>query len=149
LSEAVDRGAAALRRRLASPYPASVVEIRRPLRTGPRTRVVPDISVFAREGETVPDLVVEMRTESTDRLALGPKRLVYARAGVGDYWFLDPQAGQARRLWTIRASTDYGWPAAMLGPADVLESFRFPALRVPVSELLIPELRRSSERIET
>ena len=63
--------------------------------------VVPDLAGWCRErmpeapSETyftvVPDWVCEVLSPSTKSLDLGGKRAVYARAGVGYLWFVDPE----------------------------------------------------------
>ncbi len=64
--------------------------------------VVPDLAGWRRERmlvepdkafiETSPDWVCEILSPSTRRLDLGPKRRIYAGAGVPFLWFLDPDA---------------------------------------------------------
>ncbi len=65
--------------------------------------VVPDIAGWRRERlpaepETAytdipPDWVCEILSPSTARLDRGPKRRIYAEAGVGHLWLLDPTDG--------------------------------------------------------
>ncbi len=65
--------------------------------------VVPDIAGWRRERlpaepETAhtdipPDWVCEILSPSTTRLDRGPKRQIYAEAGVGHLWLLDPASG--------------------------------------------------------
>lgn len=43
--------------------------------------------------ETPPDWVCEILSPSTTRIDRGPKRRIYAEAGVGHLWLLDPAAG--------------------------------------------------------
>lgn len=45
--------------------------------------------------ESAPDLVIEILSPTTRRRDLGVKRLLYARAGVEEYWIID---GAARRI---------------------------------------------------
>ena len=40
-----------------------------------------------------PDLVLEVGSESTGRQDTGPKRDIYARIGIGEYWRFDPTGG--------------------------------------------------------
>lgn len=81
-----------------------------------------------------PDLVVEISSPSTRRRDLGPKRDLYERFGVPEFWFvdLDRDRIEVRRLEAGR----YGEPVT-LGPADVLTSPLLPGLSVPVDEVLI------------
>ncbi|GJD46161.1 hypothetical protein AFCDBAGC_4041 [Methylobacterium cerastii] len=65
--------------------------------------VVPDLAGWRRERlpaepktafvETVPDWVCEILSPATARLDRGPKRRIYAEAGVGHLWLLDPADG--------------------------------------------------------
>jgi Uma2 family endonuclease len=65
--------------------------------------VVPDIAGWRRERfpgnlpaafiEVAPDWVCEILSPSTARLDRGPKRRIYAQAGVQYLWLLDPAAG--------------------------------------------------------
>ena len=68
-----------------------------------RQVVVPDLAGWRRERlpvepdtafiETPPDWVCEILSPSTSRLDRGPKRRIYAEAGVGHLWLLDPADG--------------------------------------------------------
>ena len=72
------------------------------LHLGPQV-VVPDLAGWRRERlpaepdtayiETAPDWVCEILSPSTARLDRGPKRRIYAEAGVGHLWLLDPGDG--------------------------------------------------------
>ena len=65
--------------------------------------VVPDLAGWRRERltrepgtafvETAPDWVCEILSPATVRLDRGPKRRIYAEAGVGHLWLLDPAVG--------------------------------------------------------
>jgi Uma2 family endonuclease len=65
--------------------------------------VVPDLAGWRRERmpaepdtayvETPPDWVCEILSPSTVRLDRGPKRRIYAEAGIGHLWLLDPGDG--------------------------------------------------------
>jgi Uma2 family endonuclease len=68
-----------------------------------RDVVVPDLGGWRRERlppefksafiETAPDWVCEILSPSTSRIDRGPKRRLYAEAGVGHLWLLDPADG--------------------------------------------------------
>ncbi len=72
------------------------------LHLGPQV-VVPDLAGWRRPRlpvepqtafiETPPDWVCEILSPSTVRLDRGPKRRIYAEAGVGHLWLLDPSDG--------------------------------------------------------
>ena len=65
--------------------------------------VVPDLAGWRRERlsvepdtayiETPPDWICEILSPSTARIDRGPKRRIYAEAGVGHLWLLDPGDG--------------------------------------------------------
>ncbi|ORE98812.1 Uma2 family endonuclease [Aurantimonas sp. 22II-16-19i] len=67
-----------------------------------RQVVVPDIAGWRRERlpslpatayfDTAPDWICEVLSPSTERYDRGIKRRIYARAGVGHMWILDPRA---------------------------------------------------------
>ncbi|MFC8669303.1 Uma2 family endonuclease [Streptomyces sp. NPDC057199] len=101
----------------------------------PGTEMQPSLLV-SRYGEaTRPELVVEFRVESTARYIMGPKRMVYGRHRVPDFWYVDPLR---RRVAVLRsqAGEDYRWPPAVYAAEDVLAPAGIPALRVPVSSLV-------------
>lgn len=52
----------------------------------------------------VPDLVVETLSESTRRYDERTKRALYERAGIREYWLVDPGTGEIDRL-TLEEST--------------------------------------------
>ena len=72
------------------------------LHLGPQV-VVPDIAGWRRErvpaepdrayGATPPDWLCEILSPSTARIDRGPKRRIYAEAGVAHLWLLDPGEG--------------------------------------------------------
>ena len=71
-----------------------------PVRLWPGKIREPDIMFFSEEhrdriGEKVcgvPDLVVEVTSESTERTDREEKLREYEKAGVGEYWIVDPEA---------------------------------------------------------
>jgi Uma2 family endonuclease len=114
--------------------PARVVS-QEPLLLGPRTLVRPDAAALPAD-EGPPLLVVEVRTESTERYALGPKRMAYARAGVPEYWFVDPSRELVVALRSVADEPDYPWPGEELGRGTPVTSAAHPGVRVPVDDLL-------------
>lgn len=122
--------------------PNLAVEVFRPLDLDPRNHVVPAIS-FVRDGARFPETVIELRVESTDRFALGPKRLLYGRAGIAEYCFADPQAGRMRVMRPAPDRHDYAWPAHELYPGEFYEPLGCPGTAVPVDVLLPGYLRRT------
>ena len=49
----------------------------------------------------VPDLVIEVLSPGTEQVDRGEKYLEYARAGVGEYWIVDPE-GQSIEVYVLR-----------------------------------------------
>ena len=97
------------------------------------TTMIPDLTVFLNATtHEVPDLVIEYRAESTDRLFLGPKRLAYARAGIREVWFAEPANGTIVALRRSEA-LDFPWPAPTYGFGETISAESIPELTLPVS----------------
>jgi Uma2 family endonuclease len=96
---------------------------------------IPDLAIYRGQTHHVPDVIVDYRAESTDRLFFGPKRLAYARARVPEVWFVDVAKATVTAL-RIGAGLDYPWPAATYAIGDVLESSALPGLNVPAAAFL-------------
>jgi len=103
------------------------------------TLVVPDVSVRRGGPGSVLELVLEVRSDSTERYALGPKRLVYSREQVGEYWFLDPRAGHLLVFRREGGAPDYGWPPLEHGEGDDVTHAAL-ARPVRVAELIVAEV---------
>lgn len=111
--------------------------------------VVPDLAGWRRERmpaepetafiETPPDWVCEILSPSTVRLDRGPKRRIYAEAGIGHLWLLDPTDGVleafalAGRQWPLLGTVERGETVAQPPfdavpfPLDDLFPFNDPA----------------------
>jgi Uma2 family endonuclease len=113
------------------------VERATPLMAGTDSVVVPDVIV--RGGDTAPcdvEMVVSVRGESTDRYALGPKRLAFQTAGIGEYWFFDP-VGQSLSVMALdRQTGEYQWPPTTYGPAATVPVTAFAPGEIRVDDLL-------------
>lgn len=101
----------------------------------------PDLSFFstarcaclAEDGaHGAPDLVVEVLSPATARFDLGPKKSIYARAGVREYWVADPATRQLRRF---DLTVDAALPAQTLSAADTLTSPLLPGLAIPLARV--------------
>ena len=79
-----------------------------------------------------PDLVVEVLSPSNHRTDRGPKRLVYARAGVRELWIVDPAARTIERFLLDR---DPAEPAEIWRPGDTVTTALFPGFSVPTDEI--------------
>ena len=83
---------------------------------------------------TTADLVVEVADSSFD-FDTNEKRLIYARAGIREYWVVDING---RRLLVYRdpRAGDYDTQQA-LGPTDAIAPLAAPAATVRVADLLV------------
>jgi len=99
-----------------------------------QTCVEPDIvfvanqrlHLIADEGlRGVPDLVVEILSESTRRVDLSDKLELYRRTGVPEYWVADPE----RRSIAVYRFADSDQPRTVVR-ADTLTSPLFPGLEI-------------------
>lgn len=104
--------------------------------------VVPDLAGWRRERlsqepttayiETPPDWACEILSPSTERLDRGPKRRIYADAGVGHLWLLDPTA----RLLEAFANVAGQWLLlATVEPGDEVRVAPFDAVGFPLDAL--------------
>ncbi|MGF1551722.1 MAG: Uma2 family endonuclease [Paracoccaceae bacterium] len=91
----------------------------------------PDVAYFT----LAPDWVCEILSPSTRRLDTTAKRDVYARAGVGHLWLIDPDAGTLEAF----AGEPEGWRLiANLADGDVVTVAPFAAAGFRLSALLVP-----------
>lgn len=122
------------------------VEIMSPLVVAERHLVVPDVVLRDPAGSIA--LVVELRSESTERYALGMKRLVYAMAAIPEFWFVEPRERNLHRLELIDRFDGYGWPPQLLRDGDtvgvpglagasmaVSDALPLPALGMPLADI--------------
>jgi Uma2 family endonuclease len=111
-----------------------------PLILGQTTDPEPDLAVVPGRPRdygghpTTADLVVEVADSSLD-FDTTEKRLLYARAGIREYWVVDING---RRLLVYRHPTngDYPPPQA-LGPTDAVSPLASPSATVRVADLLM------------
>ncbi len=111
-----------------------------PLVLGQDLDPVPDFAVVAGTPRgsaghpTTADLVLEVADSSLD-FDTNAKRLLYARAGIREYWVVDING---RRLLVYRdpRSGDYAYQQA-LAPADTVSPLAVPTSVVRVADLLV------------
>ena len=82
--------------------------------------------------EGAPDLVVEILSSKTAHLDKKPKRRVYARSGVKEFWLVDPAV---KLVHVYYLQEDSEQPAAAFGERETLTSARFPSLKINVSRI--------------
>lgn len=128
LAEAQRRVAAALEEAGAR------IEVQSPLVIAERHLLVPDVAVRDGEGRVV--LVVELRSDSTERYALGIKRLLYAVDGIAEYWFVEPRERNLHRLQLVDRVHGYGWPPRLLRDGEAVDLGALGLGRVAVTDLL-------------
>lgn len=80
-----------------------------------------------------PDLVVEVRSESTADIDRGAKLKLYARFGVTEYWIVDPEGPTVEIYRRQEAGFEL---AGRLDPKDALASPLFPGFSLPLVHLL-------------
>jgi Uma2 family endonuclease len=98
------------------------------------TVTIPDLALYSGPTANIPDVIVEYRAESTDRLFFGTKRLAYARARVPEVWFVD--AGKCTvTVLRLGRNLDYPWPAETFGVEELVRSSAIDGLAVPASAL--------------
>ncbi|GLK80957.1 Uma2 family endonuclease [Methylopila turkensis] len=143
-------GAAALRlgAKLGDPFdfgdggPGGWIFVMEPeLHLGPNV-VVPDLAGWRRERLTVepktaymeiaPDWACEILSPSTEQLDRGPKRRIYARAGVDHLWLLDPQT---KLLEAFARVADQWLLLATIGEGDEVRVAPFDAVGFPLDAL--------------
>lgn len=111
---------------LRSAAPGAKVEVGRSLDLGSGTMLIPTIAVYVGgrgDGGAPPDLVVELRVESTSRYVLGPKRLGYSRHGAPELWFVDPWRRRVAVLVAVGGGEiGYRWPPSERRLGERLES---------------------------
>lgn len=104
--------------------------------------VVPDLAGWRRERmsaepegafiELAPDWVCEISSPSTAKLDRGPKRRIYARAGVGHLWLLDPQT---KLLEAFARVADQWLLLATIGEGEEVRAAPFDAIGFPLDAL--------------
>ena len=82
--------------------------------------------------EGAPDLVVEILSKSTARFDKGPKRDVYTRTGVQEYWVVDPVA---KEIQVYELQKDAEVPRAIYRADQALESPLFPKLKIRLAKV--------------
>jgi len=113
---------------------------------GEQTVVQPDILFVRRERlglvsergiEGPPDLVVEILSPKTRRTDRTTKMRVYAKAGVGEVWLVDPEAVTVE-LFVLREGR-YVLTEA-LGEGEWLRSPALPGLEIPLAEVFAADV---------
>jgi Uma2 family endonuclease len=82
--------------------------------------------------EGAPDFVVEILSPGTARFDKGPKRTIYARTGVQEYWLVDPKKLEVH---VFRLQEDSETAAAIYREGDKFTSPIFPGLTFDTAEI--------------
>lgn len=83
--------------------------------------------------EGAPDLIVEILSPGSAARDLGRKRELYARAGVPEYWIVDPAASAVEVL--VLEPSGYA-RFGLFGRSDTLRSPLLPGLAIPLDAVL-------------
>ncbi len=100
----------------------------------PDLAVVPGRPRDYRGHPTTADLVVEVSDTSLD-FDVNDKRLIYARAGIRDYWVVDVN-GRTLLVYRDPQAGDYT-TTQVLGPADAVAPLAAPTALIQVADLLV------------
>jgi len=88
-----------------------------------------------RRCEGAPDFIAEIPSPSNQDLDLYTKKAVYARAGVTEYWILDPES---KEILIHRFEENANNPVTRLRPPERPFSPLFPGLAVDLGEVFKP-----------
>ncbi|BBM69804.1 Uma2 family endonuclease [Rhodothermus marinus] len=80
----------------------------------------------------VPDLVAEVLSPGTREVDRGEKFFEYARAGVREYWIVDPES-RAIEVYVLRGHVYE--PLGKFGPEETARSALLPGFEVPVNDI--------------
>lgn len=86
----------------------------------------------------VPDLAVEIVSEGGEARDRKVKRAEYARAGIPEYWIVEPEL-QTVEVLRLKAETGIYDSPGPLTTADTLTSLTFPGFALSLAELFGPE----------
>jgi Uma2 family endonuclease len=109
---------------------------------GERTAVQPDLLFIGKDRASIvtelnvqgaPDLVIEVLSPSNAAFDRETKLQVYARAGVGELWYVDPEKRSVEVL-ELGADGHYVLVSSLLD-TQTLTSNTFPGLSLPVGSL--------------
>ena len=83
----------------------------------------------------MPELVVEVLSREHPERDRVQKRLIYAQAGIREYWIVDLRRGEVMVYHaTAGGQFDHG---RVFGPAEVVRSQVLPQLEIQVRDLMI------------
>jgi Uma2 family endonuclease len=85
--------------------------------------------------ERVPDLCVEIRSQSTWRYDIGAKKRVYERSGLPELWLIDDRSDTVLVYRRSGPNVEEFDVALELGEGDVLTSSQIPGFELAISEL--------------
>ena len=82
--------------------------------------------------EGAPDLIVEILSPSTRKIDLGPKKKIFAKYGVKEFWAVDPNSRQVQKF-ELEKSVDS--PSDSYDENDTLESAILPGLKIDLNKI--------------
>lgn len=85
-----------------------------------------------------PRLAVEVRSPGTGRRDAGPKRAIYEAGGVGEYWLVDPAAGEVVALARSTPDAPTFDTSRTVAPPTPLTSPLLPGLAVDLTAVFAP-----------
>lgn len=110
----------------------------------PDITVVCDASKITKEGCTgAPDLVVEVISKSSVKKDLHEKYGIYERAGVKEYWIVQPQ-DRSLIIFTLSEAGHYQ-PSKPLTTGDIASSQVLPGLEIDLNELFVDVVEEPKE----
>ncbi len=119
---------------------------------GERTALQPDLLFVRAENRRIitdanvqgaPDLVIEILSPTNASFDRGTKLQVYARAGVPEVWYFDPETETAEIL-NLAAGGRYELTARLSGDATI-PSTVLPGLRLTLRQVFAPEYPEEPE----
>lgn len=126
-------------------FPNALVRLQLPLTLGDASEPEPDIALvkveptdYDEHHPTAADtyLIIEV-ANSTLQSDLTDKNMLYAKAGIADYWVLDVKN---RQLHVLRQPTDEGYQQiTVLDETQAIAALAFPDVTIHVAEMLKPK----------
>ena len=104
----------------------------------------PDVVYVSAERETIvvkegirggPDLCIEVLSPATSKLDRGPKKVLYARHGVAEYWIVEPEANTVE-IYRLQENAEA--PLRKLGSDETLTTLLLPEFSLNLRPVFAP-----------